>query len=87
MGWASHQNKVEQLDKALQIMTALWTQERTSFEGKHYQIHQVWCEPKPDPLLTTMVEAFKPKMLRLAARHIDWWNVPSTGTEDYRNYE
>ena len=75
---------VEQIDEALQIMKALWTQERVSFAGKHYQVSEAWCEPKPDPLPTIMVGAFKPKMLRLTAKHADWWNVSSTGIADYR---
>lgn len=78
--------RVEELDEALQIIKALWTQQRASFAGKHYQVREAWCEPKPDPLPTIMVGAFKPKMLRLAARHADWWNVSSTGIEDYRAY-
>jgi alkanesulfonate monooxygenase SsuD/methylene tetrahydromethanopterin reductase-like flavin-dependent oxidoreductase (luciferase family) len=78
--------RVEELDEALQIIKALWTQERASFEGKHYQVRGARCEPKPDPLPTIMVGAFKPKMLRVTARHADWWNVSSTGIEDYRTY-
>lgn len=78
--------RVEQLDEALQIIKAQWTQERASFEGKHYQVRAAWCEPKPDPLPTIMIGAFRPKMLRLTARHADWWNVSSTGIEDYRTY-
>ena len=78
--------RVEQLDEALRIIKAMWTQERVAFEGKHYQVTEAWCEPKPEPLPTIMVGAFRPKMLRVAARHADWWNVSSTGIEDYRNY-
>jgi alkanesulfonate monooxygenase SsuD/methylene tetrahydromethanopterin reductase-like flavin-dependent oxidoreductase (luciferase family) len=78
--------RVEELDEALRIVRALWTQERASFEGKHYRIQGAWCEPKPNPPPTIMVGAFKPKMLRVAARHADWWNVSSTGIEDYRRY-
>jgi alkanesulfonate monooxygenase SsuD/methylene tetrahydromethanopterin reductase-like flavin-dependent oxidoreductase (luciferase family) len=33
-----------------------------------------------------MVGAFRPKMLRLTARHADWWNVSSTGIAEYRAY-
>jgi alkanesulfonate monooxygenase SsuD/methylene tetrahydromethanopterin reductase-like flavin-dependent oxidoreductase (luciferase family) len=44
-------------------MKALWTQERASFAGKHYQVREAWCEPKPEVLPTIMVGAFKPKML------------------------
>jgi alkanesulfonate monooxygenase SsuD/methylene tetrahydromethanopterin reductase-like flavin-dependent oxidoreductase (luciferase family) len=75
--------RVEQLDEALQIIKAMWTQETVTFEGRHHRVEGAWCEPKPDPLPTIMVGAFKPKMLRLAARHADWWNVSSTGIEDY----
>jgi alkanesulfonate monooxygenase SsuD/methylene tetrahydromethanopterin reductase-like flavin-dependent oxidoreductase (luciferase family) len=39
---------------------------------------------KPEPLPPVMVGAFKPKMLRLAARFADMWNVSSTGVEPYR---
>ena len=76
--------RVEELDEALQIIKTLWTQEEASFEGKHYRIRNARCEPKPNPLPTIMVGAFKPKMLRVAARHADWWNVSSTGITDYR---
>jgi len=78
--------RVEELDEALQIIKALWTQERATFEGKHYHVTGAWCEPKPDPMPLIMVGAFKPKMLRVAARHADWWDVSSTGIEDYRTY-
>jgi alkanesulfonate monooxygenase SsuD/methylene tetrahydromethanopterin reductase-like flavin-dependent oxidoreductase (luciferase family) len=78
--------RVEQLEEALHIIKAMWTQESTTFEGKHYRALDARCEPKPDPLPLIMVGAFKPKMLRLVARHADWWNVSSTGIEQYRGY-
>ena len=78
--------RVEELDEALHIIKALWTQERVTFEGKHYHVTEASCEPKPDPVPTVMVGAFKPKMLRVAAKHADWWNVSSTSIEDYRHY-
>ena len=31
-----------------------------------------------------MIGAFRPMMLRLAARQADWWNVSSTGIDKYR---
>ncbi|HKP52852.1 MAG TPA: LLM class flavin-dependent oxidoreductase [Chloroflexia bacterium] len=77
--------RVEELDDALQIIKLMWTQESATFEGKHYHIKEARCEPKPDPLPAIMVGAFRPKMLRLTARHADWWNVSSTRIEDYRD--
>lgn len=76
--------RVEQLDEALQIIRSLWTEAQTSFEGRHYHVKEAWCEPKPDPIPTIMVGAFKPRMLRLTAKHADWWNVSSTNIADYR---
>jgi len=76
--------RVEQLDEALHVIKALWTHPQASFAGKHYTTTQAWCEPQPNPVPPLMVGAFKPKMLRLAARHADWWNVSSTSSGDYR---
>ncbi len=77
--------RVEQLEEALQIIKALWTEPIATFQGKHYQIREAYCEPKPDPPPVIMVGAFKPKMQRLTAKYADWWNVSSTGVEAYRH--
>lgn len=76
--------RVEQLEETLQIIRALWTQEKATFVGKHYRVIDAQLEPKPDPRPTIMVGAFKPKMLRLTARYADWWNVSSTHIDVYR---
>jgi alkanesulfonate monooxygenase SsuD/methylene tetrahydromethanopterin reductase-like flavin-dependent oxidoreductase (luciferase family) len=62
----------------------MWTQQSTTFEGKHYSVTEAHCEPRPDPVPMIMVGAFKPKMLRLTAKYADWWNVSSTGIGDYK---
>jgi alkanesulfonate monooxygenase SsuD/methylene tetrahydromethanopterin reductase-like flavin-dependent oxidoreductase (luciferase family) len=77
--------RVAQLDEALQIIKAMWTAERTTFEGTYYRVTDARCEPKPNTLPPIMVGAFGPKMLRLTARHADWWNVSSTGIAAYRD--
>ncbi len=76
--------RVEQLDEYVQVIKALWHDERATFEGKHYRVKEAWCEPKPDPDPTIMIGAMKPKMISLAVRHADWWNVSWTGLEDFR---
>ena len=76
--------RVEELDETLQIIKALWQDKKATFQGKHYQVVDAWCEPKPDPLPIIMVGGSKPRMLRLVARHADWWNVSWTRIEDYR---
>jgi alkanesulfonate monooxygenase SsuD/methylene tetrahydromethanopterin reductase-like flavin-dependent oxidoreductase (luciferase family) len=76
--------RVEELDETLQIIKALWQEPRATVQGKHYQVVDAYCEPKPDPIPTIMVGGAKPRMLRLVARHADWWNVSWTGIETYR---
>jgi alkanesulfonate monooxygenase SsuD/methylene tetrahydromethanopterin reductase-like flavin-dependent oxidoreductase (luciferase family) len=76
--------RVEQLEEAIQIIKALWTQDSASFEGNYYRIAEARCEPKPDPVPTIMVGAFGPKMLRLTAKYAGWWDVSSTGITAYR---
>ena len=80
----SNRVRVEQLEETLQIIKALWTQEKATLEGKHYRVTEAYCEPKPEPLPPIMIGAFRPKMLRLTAKYADWWNVSSLGVVAYR---
>ncbi len=76
--------RVDQLDEYLQIIKTMWRDERATVHGKYYHVEEAWCEPKPDPLPTIMVGAFKPRMMRIAARHADWWSVSWVGIDEYR---
>jgi alkanesulfonate monooxygenase SsuD/methylene tetrahydromethanopterin reductase-like flavin-dependent oxidoreductase (luciferase family) len=76
--------RVEQLNETLQIVKALWTEEIATVHGRHFHVTEARCEPKPSPIPPIMVGAFRPKMLRLTARHADWWNISSTGPGAYR---
>ena len=76
--------RVDQLEEAVQIIKAMWTQEKTTFEGNYYRVNEAYCEPRPDPVPTVMIGAFRPRMLRLTARYADWWNVSSSGPRRYR---
>lgn len=75
--------RVEQLEEALQIIKAMWTDEAVTFEGKHYRVAGARCEPRPLPAPPIMIGAFRPKMLRLTARYADEWNVSSTSMKSY----
>jgi alkanesulfonate monooxygenase SsuD/methylene tetrahydromethanopterin reductase-like flavin-dependent oxidoreductase (luciferase family) len=77
--------RVEELEETIQIIKALWSEKQTTFQGKHYQVVDAYCEPKPDPLPTIMIGAFRSNMLRLTARHADWWNVSWLPIDAYRD--
>jgi alkanesulfonate monooxygenase SsuD/methylene tetrahydromethanopterin reductase-like flavin-dependent oxidoreductase (luciferase family) len=67
--------RIRQLEEALQIIRGMWTQPRTTFEGKYYQVHDLPCEPKPDPIPPILIGGGGEQlMLRLVARYADWWN-------------
>jgi alkanesulfonate monooxygenase SsuD/methylene tetrahydromethanopterin reductase-like flavin-dependent oxidoreductase (luciferase family) len=75
--------RVRQLEETIQIIKAVWTVPRTTFEGEFYRVRSAHCEPRPDPVPPLMIGAFRPKMLGLAAKHADWWNVSSSGPKRY----
>lgn len=77
--------RVEQLEESLQIIKAMWTEEKATFAGRHYRVSNASCAPRPDPTPLTMVGAFGPKMLRVTAKYADWWNVSSIGVEGYEH--
>jgi alkanesulfonate monooxygenase SsuD/methylene tetrahydromethanopterin reductase-like flavin-dependent oxidoreductase (luciferase family) len=76
--------RVEQLEEAVRIIRAMWTEERATVVGTHYRVVEARCEPRPDPIPPLMIGAFRPRMLRLAARHADHWDVSSVGPRRYR---
>jgi hypothetical protein len=68
----------------IEIIKAMWTQEKATFQGTHYQVMNATCEPRPDPTPPLIIGAFKPRMLRLTAKYADGWEVSSTGIVAYR---
>ncbi len=76
--------RVAQLEEALNIIKAMWTEKEATFEGQYYRVRAARSEPRPSRLPPVMIGAFKPRMLALTAKYADWWNVSSTGIEDYR---
>ena len=44
----SNQERLLRLEEAIQIIRKMWTEEPSaSFNGKYYQIHNAYCNPKP----------------------------------------
>lgn len=74
--------RVESLGESLEVITRLWTQEKTSYSSKHYTLKDAVCEPKPlqkpHPPLT--VGGSGDKLLRVTAQYadrFDWGFLPS----------
>ena len=65
--------RVERLEEALMIIKGMWTQDRTSFSGKHYQVSEIEKagELPEGEHPKIMIGGGGRKMLRLAARYAD----------------
>lgn len=88
-GWAETEHRMyglelgtltERFDRfteALQILRSLWTEPRTSFDGRFYQLDEAIAEPKPvqQPHPPIWIGGNGPKRtLRLVAQYADAWN-------------
>jgi F420-dependent oxidoreductase-like protein len=73
------------LEEACQVIRALWTQERASFAGQHYQLTGAVAEPKPvqQPHPPIWIGgAGRRRTLRIAAQHASVWNAPGGSPEE-----
>jgi F420-dependent oxidoreductase-like protein len=67
--------RLRALDEMLTIMKSLWTEETTTFEGRHFSVKDARCEPKPVRPPKVLVGGGGEKLLMgIAARHADVWN-------------
>jgi F420-dependent oxidoreductase-like protein len=69
-------DRVEMLDESLQIMESLFSRQRTTFHGQHYQLEDAPFAPKPvQEKLPVLIGGTRPRMLKVIARHADLWDT------------
>jgi alkanesulfonate monooxygenase SsuD/methylene tetrahydromethanopterin reductase-like flavin-dependent oxidoreductase (luciferase family) len=80
--YPSPATRIRQLEEAVQVIRAMWTQTPASFEGRHYRIANAYCHPQPDPPPPIMIGGGGEQLtLRVVARHADWYNTPGSPVE------
>ena len=87
-GWPfpSTRERIAQLDEAIELIRTLWRDSPASYEGAHYRITGAHCEPRPEPAVPIMVGGSGERfLLRVVARHADWWNYLYVGPDAYRH--
>ncbi len=76
--------RVEELEEAIIILKAMWTQRPATFSGQHYAIQNAYCEPQPAPRIPLLIGGGGEKRtLDLVARYADWYNFNSSTVEQY----
>jgi alkanesulfonate monooxygenase SsuD/methylene tetrahydromethanopterin reductase-like flavin-dependent oxidoreductase (luciferase family) len=79
--------RVDRFEEAIQIVTQLMGQERTTFRGRFYHLDDARLQPPPvqRPRIPILIAAHRPRMLRIAARYADQWDtfaaMPGTATD------
>jgi F420-dependent oxidoreductase-like protein len=78
MHYGSAGERLRMLAEYVQCVRGLLTQERTTFEGEFFTLHDAQCEPKPaQARLPIWIGGGGEKVtLRIAAQYADGWNVP-----------
>ena len=70
--------RIRRLDEAVAIIKSMWTAEKTTMQGRYYQVLEARCEPKPvrKPHPPFMIGGAGEKLtLRVVAKHADIWNT------------
>jgi len=63
--------RIERLEEALRIIRATWTQDKTSFAGRHYTVTDAQAAVLPRPAPPRLLIGGGPKVLAVAGRHAD----------------
>ncbi len=77
----SQAGRLQALDEACQIIKSMFTEDRTTLHGRHYDVTDAACVPKPlqKPHPPIMVAGMGEKvLLKIVARHADMWNGGGT---------
>jgi alkanesulfonate monooxygenase SsuD/methylene tetrahydromethanopterin reductase-like flavin-dependent oxidoreductase (luciferase family) len=77
-------HKVGRFEEALTVIRGLIREGRADLDGRWVQAHDAVLAPPARPDLPILIAAKRPRMLELAARHADMWNVAWFGPPDER---
>jgi len=66
--------RIAQLDDAVRVIKALWTDAPATYHGPYFHVEDACCESRPDPMPPLMLAGDGERyLLRVVAEHADWW--------------
>jgi F420-dependent oxidoreductase-like protein len=80
--------RLQALDESIRIIKGMFTQEKTSLAGRHYNVVDAVCNPKPlsKPHPPIMVGGQGERtLLKIVAKHADMWNSTGSSAERIRD--
>jgi F420-dependent oxidoreductase-like protein len=78
--------RFEMLEETLQICLQMWSDDSGPYNGKHYQLAETICEPRPirrPPIL--IGGSGEKKTLRMAAQYADVWNTSDSEPDQLKH--
>lgn len=75
--------RFEMLEETLQICSQMWSENDGPYQGKHYQLAETICEPKPIGRPPVIIGGDgEKKTLRMVAQYADIWNSNAVTPEE-----
>ena len=75
-------HRVGRLRESLEVITSLWTKDRTTLDGRYYHFNDAIGNPKPvqKPRPPIWIGAGGPQMMEVVVRFADVWNCAGAST-------
>ncbi len=83
MPFPTAKERVDRFEEALEIWDLVQHEERSTYDGAHYQLLDAPFQPKAmqRPRMPILIGATRPRMLRLTVKHAEMWNAVTTPEE------
>ena len=79
--------RFDRFDEGIQVIVALLSQQRASFDGQYFQLREAWCEPKPvqrpHPPIAIGGNGER-RTLRAVARWAQHWNSTLADVDEWK---